>query len=296
MMKNLKKITVLILTAALAAAGIITAAADGYILYAGYTFSLNNRMATIHSYEGSGELYIPASIWGYTVVGIEDSAFFGRDDFDALVLQESTRLTSIGSNAFYRCSGFTRAELPPRVETLGECAFQYCRGLRTADCSAAQLTAIERQTFYGCTLLEQVALPDTLQTIGDLAFGECPSLTYVGIPLAVTEIADTAFFGDADLTLGVWLDSVAYTYAQENGFAYRLLDPVMLGDANSDGQVNIQDVTVIQRYLVELEDLSELELKAADANQDGALDIADATTLQMYLADYALPYPIEETV
>ena len=128
MIKNFKRIAVLVVTAALAAVGSLSAAADGYILYAGYSFSLNNRQATIHSYEGSGELYIPASIWGYTVVGIEDFAFYGRDDFDKVELRESTKLTIIGSNAFYGCTGFSRAELPSKVESLGECAFQYCTG------------------------------------------------------------------------------------------------------------------------------------------------------------------------
>ena len=114
MIKNLKRIAVLVVTAALAAVGSLSAAADGYILYAGYSFSLNNRQATIHSYEGSGELYIPATIWGYTVVGIEDFAFYGRDDFDKVELRESTKLTTIGSNAFYGCTGFSRAELQGR--------------------------------------------------------------------------------------------------------------------------------------------------------------------------------------
>lgn len=296
MIKNLKRIAVLVVTAALAAVGSLSAAADGYILYAGYSFSLNNRQATIHSYEGSGELYIPATIWGYTVVGIEDFAFYGRDDFDKVELRESTKLTTIGSNAFYGCTGFSRAELPSKVESLGECAFQYCTGLKTADCSAARITAIQKQTFYGCTSLEEAALPANLQTIGDWAFGNCTALAYLEIPRSVTEIADTAFFGDENLTLGVWLDSYAHTFAKENGCAYRLLDPVTFGDANGDGFVNINDVTATQQHLAELEELSDLGAKAADINMDNKLEIEDATTLQMFLAEYVLSYPVGETV
>ncbi len=203
---------------------------------------------------------------------------------------------TIGSNAFYGCTGFSRAELPSKVESLGECAFQYCTGLKTADCSAARITAIQKQTFYGCTSLEEATLPANLQTIGDWAFGNCTALAYLEIPRSVTEIEDTAFFGDENLTLGVWLDSYAHTFAKENGCAYRLLDPVTLGDANGDGFVNINDVTALQQHLAELQELSDLGAKAADINMDNKLEIEDATTLQMFLAEYVLSYPVGETV
>lgn len=295
MKKYIKTITAFLLTAVLAAAGVTAASADGYILYAGYTFSLDNRLAVIHSYEGGTELYIPQSIWGYTVVGIEDSAFFGRDDFNSLVIKDSKKLTSIGSNAFYGCSGFTRVELPSKVETLGSCAFQYCTGIRSADLSATLIESIERQTFYGCTSLESVALPAGLQSIGEWAFGNCTSLEYVEIPQSVSVIENSAFSGDSSLTLGVWYDSYAYNYAKANGISYRLLDGVMLGDVNKDGIVNISDVTAIQRYLSEIEPLDELSLLAVDVNQDGNIDILDASTLQMFLAEYVIPYPIGES-
>ncbi|MBQ1238692.1 MAG: leucine-rich repeat protein [Ruminococcus sp.] len=145
-------------------------------------------------------------------------------------------------------------------------------------------------------LVVTAALPANLQTIGDWAFGNCTALAYLEIPRSVTEIADTAFFGDENLTLGVWLDSYAHTFAKENGCAYRLLDPVTLGDANGDGFVNINDVTALQQHLAELQELSDLGAKAADINMDNKLEIEDATTLQMFLAEYVLSYPVGETV
>ena len=296
-MKRISKtITALLLTAMLAFTGVFAAAADGYVLYAGYTFSLNNRQAVIHSYDGSGELYIPEYIWGYTVTAIEDSAFFGRTDFNSLVLQESAKLTEIGSNAFYGCTGFTRAELPSKVSMLGACAFQNCRGLQTADCGASKLTAIERQTFYGCTALNDVILPETLQEIDDWAFGGCTSLEYVEIPRSVTEIADTAFTGDLSLTLGVWYDSYAFTYAKENNIPYVLLDGVKLGDVDGDGMVTIRDATGIQRYIAMIESLEGVNLYAADVNKDNTVNISDATEIQMYLAHYQLPGAIGEVM
>lgn len=72
--------------------------------------------------------------------------------------------------------------------------------------------------------------------------------------------------------------------------------PALLGDVDGDGDVNINDVTVIQRHLAELEQLEGIYFHAADTNQDGTVDISDATTLQMYLAEYVIPYPIGEVM
>lgn len=59
-----------------------------------------------------------------------------------------------------------------------------------------------------------------------------------------------------------------------------------IGDAYSDNQISVRDVTSIQCQIVELEDLSAEELVLADTNGDGEINIADATHLQMYLAEY----------
>lgn len=67
---------------------------------------------------------------------------------------------------------------------------------------------------------------------------------------------------------------------------YKLVDYTMIGDANSDGRVNIRDVTAIQRHVAECEILTGGALLAADTDGDGKVTIEDATHLQMYLAEY----------
>lgn len=59
----------------------------------------------------------------------------------------------------------------------------------------------------------------------------------------------------------------------------------VIGDANADGKVNINDVTAIQCHLADVETLTG-SIFAADANGDGNVTIEDATHLQMYLAEY----------
>ena len=59
-----------------------------------------------------------------------------------------------------------------------------------------------------------------------------------------------------------------------------------VADTNLDDNIDIRDVTAIQRHLVELEPFTEDQLAVADTNGDGEINIADATHLQMYLAEY----------
>lgn len=64
-----------------------------------------------------------------------------------------------------------------------------------------------------------------------------------------------------------------------------LVEGVLLGDANDDDRVNIDDATYIQNFLVKLEDvINEL---AADVNKDGKITIMDTTMIQVRLATNA---------
>lgn len=274
------------MTAALAFCG-ATAHAAVYYSYAGYSFSLDDGNASLHAYDGGdSDLYIPESILTFPVTAIDDFAFFERSDFNALGLQYGTNLKTIGSYAFAGCTGFSGAELPYSAEYLGDGAFMGCTGLKKAVFKGKKITVINRQTFYGCTLLGEVVLPSSLTSIGDYAFARCPALTYLELQREVTQIGEGAFEGDANLTLGVWYDSYAFNYADENDLLYVFLDGIGFGDANADGVVNINDVTCVQRYLAELQELDGICGKTADANGDRRVDIYDAEHIQMYLAEY----------
>ncbi|MCQ2514512.1 MAG: dockerin type I domain-containing protein [Ruminococcus sp.] len=55
------------------------------------------------------------------------------------------------------------------------------------------------------------------------------------------------------------------------------------GDVNLDGNINVEDITLIQQYLVGLENLTEKQLVLADVDGSGIVNIKDATTIQKYL-------------
>jgi len=51
------------------------------------------------------------------------------------------------------------------------------------------------------------------------------------------------------------------------------------GDVNQDGLIDVRDVVMVMRHILELEALDETEKQLADVNADGAIDVRDATLL-----------------
>ena len=78
-------------------------------------------------------------------------------------------VTSIGSCAFFLCSGLTSVTIPNSV------------------------TSIEHLAFSGCSGLTSVTIPTSVTSIGYSAFSGCTGLTSITFPTSVTSIAPDAF-------------------------------------------------------------------------------------------------------
>lgn len=73
--------------------------------------------------------------------------------------------------------------------------------------------------------------------------------------------------------------------------------PVLLGDADGSGEVDLVDATVIQRHTTMIAvPYDESQLMCADIDGDGSLTIVDATFIQRYATKVQTPYKIGATV
>ena len=70
--------------------------------------------------------------------------------------------------------------------------------------------------------------------------------------------------------------------------------PVLYGDTDGDGEINIIDATLIQRHLIGLITLDEAALRRAAVSGDDELSIADATLIQRYDVKLISAFPVEE--
>lgn len=61
----------------------------------------------------------------------------------------------------------------------------------------------------------------------------------------------------------------------------------LLGDANQDGKITIQDATAIQKHLANIKEIGGNAKTAADYNCDGKITIKDATAIQKKIANIA---------
>ena len=81
-------------------------------------------------------------------------------------------VTSIGREAFSRCTGLTSISIPNSVTSIGDGAFSGCAGL-TSITIPNSVTSIGIYAFEGCTGLTSVTIPNSVTSIGDYAFRDC---------------------------------------------------------------------------------------------------------------------------
>ena len=295
MKKSVKRVSILLTAVVLVALTVTNAFAVTVYYYFGYLYTyIDNEKVSLYGIDDPemDGLFVPATLNSKSLVDIRNSAFKNNTDFRYLDFAGAVNLERIGSFAFSGCTTVAgEVKIPSNVTVIETAAFENCTSIETVVYDAS-CENVPNQCFNGCTALSSVSLSDSVNTIEDYAFANCPNLTYMVVPEYVTSIAATAFQNDSDLTLGVWYDSYAYTFAKNNSIPFVLLDEVMLGDADSNGSVNINDVTAIQRHVAEFEVLEDLQAKAADVNGDNSVSIEDATLVQQYLAEYEIDVPI----
>ncbi len=298
MKKSAIKITAAVIALFCMCLSVFGAYADMILVYDGYSYSIfNNTSISLEGWDNrTSDLVIPETIGGRYFISVANNGLRNNTFITSVDFSQTSRLRRIGVSAFQGCTGINQpVVLPESLTQMNDSAFQECTALPAVTVNAA-LTVIPEQAFYGCSSMTTVNFSEGLQTIGRIAFANCTALEYVNIPRSVTEINTTAFYNDQNLTLGVWYGSYGYEFAKAQNISYVLLDGVKLGDANGDGNININDVTAIQRHLAELGTLEGIYRYAADSNQDSVLNISDATHLQSYLAEYIVENPIGEVL
>ena len=201
-------------------------------------------------------------------------------------MKRSSPLWNIGEYAFIDCTSLKKIELNPALNNIGIGAFSGTTELKEINLKDSKITVIRQYTFSRSGIT-QVGIPDTCTKLDNYCFAQCKSLSRITIPDNVTEISDNAFDGhDDSLVIICNSNSYAASYAQSKGIKYIILDSPLIGDANADGIISINDTTIIQKYNVGIiSSLTEYGMMCADVNHDGNVNTRDATLIQMRVAN-----------
>ena len=109
------------------------------------------------------------------------------------VIPADGSVSSIGSYAFYNCTGLTNITIPDGITDIGALAFYNCTGLTNVTIPNGVIR-IENKAFSGCTgLTGSITIPNSVTSIGMDAFGNCSSLTNIVFGSNVTNIGQSAF-------------------------------------------------------------------------------------------------------
>jgi len=218
------------------------------------TFLLLTMLIVGMSITASAEDAIQSGTWGKLSWSLNETtgelSITGRGSMSNFSLSSSTSawlkykssiksvvigdgVTSIGSYAFYNCTGLTSVTIPDSVTSIGSYAFSGCTRLKDVyitdveawlnisfgDTAARPnyygklhildengnevteivipdgVTSIGYSAFENCTGLTSITIPDSVTSIGYAAFRYCTGLTSITIPHSVTSIGSHAFYG-----------------------------------------------------------------------------------------------------
>ena len=264
----------------------VSANAATYFEENGFKYSpISKFNCRIYGYTGTDKnVSVPNKLSSFTVLEIADSAFTNNKDIESVSFANAKAIDAIGEFSFAGCTSLKSVNIPSTLDKIGFASFMGCTSLTDINISS-NISVINGQVFQNCTSLTEFTVPNSVGTISDFSFAGCTSLEKVVIPKTVKNISAKAFLNCDKLTIFGYTNSYAQTYAEENGINFVALDEKTLyGDVNLDGKIDVNDVTLLQRYIAGESVLTDDAVKAADFNKDRIIDVIDATTIQTFIA------------
>lgn len=239
----------------------------------------------IYGYTGTDKnVSVPNKLSSFTVLEIADYAFMNNKDIESVSFANAKAIDAIGEFSFAGCTSLKSVNIPSTLDKIGFGSFMGCTSLTDINISS-NISVINGQVFQNCTSLTEFTVPNSVGTISDFSFAGCTSLEKVVIPKTVKNISAKAFLNCDKLTIYGYTNSYAQTYAEENGISFVALDKKTLyGDVNLDGKIDVNDVTLLQRYIAGESVLTDDAVKAADFNKDRIIDVIDVTAIQTFIA------------
>ena len=130
----------------------------------------------------------------------EITKYTGKEQ-DLVILStiDGITVTSIGKNAFQKCSTLKSVTVPNGVTIIAENSFKSCQNLENVSLPNS-VVSIGGYAFSSCLNLKSINIPNSVKSIGQYAFSDCKSLTNIDLPNSIESLDQEIFYCCMGLT------------------------------------------------------------------------------------------------
>ncbi len=258
---------------------------EGYIIFSNVLYGYKGNMSNGEILEISDNITCIAECALSNQVNLSNVIFhddihnigWGAFENTGIEELEIPPISAIKEHTFYNCSKLRSVTIPDTVKDIDFGAFEGCTSLSEVRFTGNQINRIGMMAFNNCASLKQVTLPKSITSIGQWAFGYYDS-EHDGCEIISYPIENFTICG--------YSDTSAETYAKENHFMFiELTDDNALGDVNDDGSFGVNDVVMLNKWLLAVPDTHLNNWKAADYNSDNRLDVFDLCLMKRALIE-----------
>ncbi|MEE1318871.1 MAG: leucine-rich repeat protein [Ruminococcus sp.] len=237
-----------------------------------YTLEHDNTAKIVGYTSNERVLNIPNKIDGYTVTSIGSTAFC-NSDIEKIIFSDSIK--TIGWWAFYGCDNLSEVVLN--------------NGLNT----------IEYGAFMNCKKLSQLEIPSTVAVIGEDALAvTCYTQKNIKDVYSKKTVSRQRYTTDNEFTVYGYSGTLAEKYADDKEFEFYSKGTIVFGDVDLNGEVDNEDIILLEKYTKGETELSETQLLNADVNGDANSDYEDLALIEKYVQNLIsyYNYPVTENI
>ena len=275
-----------------------------------FTYQLYTDHAVLTAYTGEDvSVSVPEEADGLPVTAIK-GAFAGNTAIQLVDLPKTVTAVSYGTggigafenctalqavsmiltsrveyHSFRNCSALQTATLPQTVTLVGAGAFAACTSLNTlrvysSDCTFGAASAVPAETvLYGYAGSTAQAYAKKYDRTF-LPFGTVTTAATTAATETTTTTTQTTI--TTRTTTQTTSDTTTATTTATTVTAGEILLPEV-GDCNNDGVCRVDDLVLLNQYLLGSVQGSEVQRPAMDCNADGTVDSRDSQLLAMFL-------------
>lgn len=252
---------------------------------------LNNSLTTI---DDGAFLFceeLPSINMPNTVTTLGNMAFAGCRKLTTAHI--SNGITSIQSRAFAGCYALTGIDIPNSVRYIGERAFEGCdfRGAASYDIDYPHLGIMQEGVYEDYGSMTSITIGNSVDTIDIYAFvghplqsvtvmAPVPPVLKAGTAVSNPTVFDSNNFANTTLYVpSVMVDKYKAAHEWELFANVEGIQVMGNGDSNGDGNVAINDLSVLIDELLEGGSATSFNAINADINGDGNITITDISLL-----------------